>query len=757
MATDANLPQETKINVDVSDNLGPESTHDGYDTVAVVACIISIGIAKTYWLLRYGFSDPIGPPFRAASLALFIHTFPLAARGTVFRRRIARDDGTWWTSYSFLWIIALIVTAILGRLAPIVGFSAYPALGLIGVSAFVVVFVQWLRNARWWRSLLIIAGSGAFAFWISGVEWGRIYKNPLYLENFILNGNVHHDTMQIIGVANMLRTYGVASPGIDGLNYEPWHWGSTWFFAQCANLLNLSALDVYQLVFPVLTIPLFFCAPLAFAVAMRKRRGGPDAAVELRDDFRFWGVFLAACVGFLPLAALDAMGVWTSNLVISDSYTFGVPCALLFLGTCIAFYDSHSSRDKRARKGIADAAFVLLAIPAGIVGLGYLKSSLMILAFALAAYAFVRLELYHRRLYVGSLVISAISVYLAYHRVVLPAHNEGLSPFDFLWSFVKPAWWPFFPIVHLFWTWLYVVLRLRLEGIGTFTDLKDAVEERRILDVEAVAVVALLGLLPGLVIHIDGGSAFYFSDVQRWLSLAFLLSWLPAILRSFATDAAPPTKKTTAKRFLSRLDELPTRRVLAAFLLIPIAGSMIANGMVWPLAMIRANAETRHALYPASLRARIPLGLHGIRQLTDPELLKRGLETSPNFTVARGLQQLALLPLDVRGKTALFIPQTDSAYWTSLSRKGACTYQSFVAPALASIEMVDGMPAYGCHLSRYYGLGQYRPRTQPQTDADRQPAALCRKAMQSGMSRVIVASFNRATGTTTTSIECPAH
>ncbi|HVD61492.1 MAG TPA: hypothetical protein VNC11_11520, partial [Gemmatimonadaceae bacterium] len=495
-----------------------------------------------YWLLRYGFADPLSSPLKAAGLALFIHTFPLAARSTVFRRRLSGEKESWWMSYCFLWIVALIITAALGRIVPMVGFSAYPALGLIGLATFVVVVVQWLRSARWWRSLIVIAGAGAFSFWISGVEWGRIYKNPLYLENFILNGNVHHDTMQIIGVANMLRTYGVASPGIDGLNYVPWHWGSTWFFAQCANLLGLSALDVYQLVFPVVTIPLFFCAPLAFAVAMRKRRGGPDAFIELRDDFRFWGVFLAACVGFLPIAALDAMGVWTSNLVISDSYTFGVPCALLFLATCIAFYDSHSSRDR-----ISDTLFILVAIPAGIVGLGYLKSSLMILAFALAAYAFIRLRLYQRRLYIASLAMSAVSVYLAYHRVVLPAHNEGLSPFDFLWSFVKPAWWPFFPFVHLFWSWLFVVLRLRLEGIGTLTDLKDAIEERRILDVECVAVVAILGLIPGLVIHIDGGSAFYFSDVQRWLSLVFLLSWLPAIMRSFAAEAPPLPKKGVSK------------------------------------------------------------------------------------------------------------------------------------------------------------------------------------------------------------------
>jgi hypothetical protein len=345
-------------------------------------------------------------------------------------------------------------------------------------------------------------------------------------------------------------------------------------------------------------------------------------------------------------------------------------------------------------------------------------------------------------------------VYVAYHRVVLPAHNEGFAPFDFLWSFVKPAWWLFFPIVHLFWSWLYVVLRLRLEGVGTLADLREAFHERRILDVETVIIVALVGLGPGLVIHIDGGSAFYFSDVQRWLSIAFLLSWAPAILRSFAGEPAIiPTRRTSG--FLSRLDDVPIRRVVVGFLLIPIVGSVLSNSIFWPIAALRFNVATRHALYPAAVASKIPLGVHGFAQLDDPALLKMGLESSPNYPVAVGLRRFSQLPDSVRHRTALFIPQDQRPYWASLTRKGACTFQPFVAPALASIMMIDGMPAYGCSLSKYYGIGSYFPRTRPQLSGDLKKETLCSRAAPWGIDRVILVTFDDSRTANSTTYECP--
>jgi hypothetical protein len=206
---------------------------------------------------------------------------------------------------------------------------------------------------------------------------------------------------------------------------------------------------------------------------------------------------------------------------------------------------------------------------------------------------------------------------------------------------------------------------------------------------------------------------------------------------------------------LSRLDAISVRTVAFAFLLLPVLGSMASNAVVWPIRMARADAGTRHALYPASVAAGIPLGLHGLPYLSDHAMLDEGLRRSPNFIVADALRRLSALPDSVRRRTALFIPQDQTPYWKSLTRRGACTFQSFVAPALASLAMIDGMPPYGCTLNRYYGLGVFAPRTRPQLQEDSKPATLCGRASASGMDRVIVLTFDDSRAANATTIECP--
>jgi hypothetical protein len=729
-----------------------------YDTVIVACGLVSIGIAAVYWVMRIGFDDPVLLVARQVALALFIFTFPATVSGTLFRKSYKESSSAvrWWSSYPFLWLMALALTADLGRLVSATGLNAFPFVAAVGVLSFAIVFVRWLPRATAWRTLALITGCAAFSIWASGVVWGRIYKNPLFYENYILDGRAHHDSLVPVAFGNMLRTYHVATTGIDGLNYVPYHWGTAWLFAQWSSLTGAHVLDFYQLGFPVTMIPFFFGGVLALAVALRSRRGGVRADDDLRNDSRIWFVFLAACIGIIPISGLDAMGVWTSNLLISESYTVAVPCALLLLVATLLWYDGtlvQPGRRASAPGKIADSIFILAGLPVGIALLGYLKSSLMMLAFALALYAFVRLGLYRRIIYWCSLAVTTLLFIVTYHRVILPAHREGLAPFDFLWSYVRPAWWPFFIVVHLFWSWLYILVRLRSEGIGTLADLREAASERRILDVEAVAVVALLGIGPGLVTHIDGGSAFYFSDVQRWLSVGFILSRIPDL---FATVFGETQSKTVRRRrnLMSRLDAISVRSVVLAFLLLPVLGSMISNSVVWPMRMVRANAETRHALYPPSLGAGIPHGFHGLPRLGDPAVLNEGLRRSPNFVVADALRRLSAMPDSSRRRTALFIPQDQAAYWKSLTREGACTFQSFVAPALASLAMIDGMPPYRCVLSRYYGIGSFAPRTRPQLPEESKPATLCRRAATWGMDRVIVLTFDDSHAANATTIEC---
>ncbi|MBA2708065.1 MAG: hypothetical protein H0U59_09700, partial [Gemmatimonadaceae bacterium] len=658
---------------------------------------MAIALAAVYWFARRGFDNPAAPVAAAAALALFTFNAPYVVRAAL--RRSGREYG-WATSYSFLWLAALAITALIGRIVQATGVNPFPVLAIAGAVLFAVVFVRWALRGRVWRSAMVTLAGLGMGGWAAGVVWGRIYKSPLFTEMMALDGVIHHDALGLAALANMIRTYGVASVGLDGLPYMPYHWGTPWLFVQLANLLDMSVLDFYQLGYPVTMIPLFFGGILCFVTELRHAERSEDRAShavleqrdpgegagdrsntrDLRDDPRAWAVFLIATIGVIPITAMDAMGVWTSNLMISESYAVGIPVALLLLGTCVAFWRS-GGREAVSRSPLAsrEQLFPLIVLPIGIVILGYLKISLMVLAFLLAVYVFLRLGLFRRPLFAVAAVLLAVAVALAYGQVSLPAHREGIVPLHFLKGFVPAEWWPLFPIVHLFWSILYVGLRLRSEGVTTVGELGKTYRSGRILDVEAVILVAIAGLMPGLALSIDGGSAFYFSDVQRWLSVGLTMA-AAGTLFMWRGARLPVTDSSADRKRGYRLTH-----VAVVLLAIPLLISMGVNAVHWPRRMLQANATTRAAFYGMAGREAPPATIRNLAQLGDPAALKRGLDAAQRSKIVNQLRLLSRLPDSERRQTALFIPQTEAAYWTLLARPGACTFASHVAPALTGM------------------------------------------------------------------------
>ena len=716
----------------------PSSTADTR-TLVVLAGIVSATIGGVYSLLRIGFENPAAPVLKSICLSLFLTTFPFFVRA-LLARSFAASDATsrWYSSYSFLWLISFAVAGILGRLVPVFGVNPFVVLAIAGVAGFTVILAQWLRDQGVLRSMGYVASAVAFGCWTAGVVWGRIYKNPLFIESLTINGNVHQDSLNLASLANMLRTYHVATIGIDGLNYVPYHWGSAWLFAQWANLVGVDPLQFYQLTFPVTVIPFFFGGIIALAIFLRDRRPADTNYKHRRLGGMFWALFIGIAIGIAPLSGMEAMGVWTSNILISESYTIALPVGLLFVAVTIAWADGVSPSAGElwsARLQFDDLLFLLVIFPAALVILGYLKISLMALMFAAAVFLLVRLRLYRRLPYLLAMALSAIAFYLAYKQVSLPAHHEGLAPLDYVRSFVPPPWWPFFLLIHLFWTWVYAVYRCRQENIRDVGDLWTAISEKRLLDVEIITGLALIGVIPGMIMHIDGGSAFYFSDVQRWLAAASLLAWI-ASTRHRIWRASPATE---CGQF--HIGQLPARALLGALLIVPVAGSVFSNALYWPVVTVNQNVVVRNELYR---RAGHPIGSGRMRDLVtlrDSAIIAAGLRASPNYTMVHTLENFQALPLRTRRHVAMFIPQDDIHFWNSLTRPGACTFQPFVVPALAGVALVDGMPAVGCELTKYYGLGSYTARTRAQTAADTTSDALCTRARAMGADTVVFMRF----------------
>jgi hypothetical protein len=370
------------------------------------------------------------------------------------------------------------------------------------------------------------------------------------------------------------------------------------------------------------------------------------------------------------------------------------------------------------------------------VALGYLKISLMVLGFGAAGYAALRVRVWRQPLIATIGVATSALVYLTYKRVSLVAHHEGIAPLDFLRGFVPPVWWQFFLLFQLLWSLVYITLRLRNEGARSIRDLTLLVKERRILDVEVLAIVAVAGIVPGLILHIDGGSAFYFSDIQRWIAVGLLLASLPLLVN------VP-----------GRLDWRDLRVIGIAFVCVPLGVSTLRNSVHWTSQMLKANAELRATLYTQA-GVSTQGSLRALPRLADKRILSHGLLESPSYNAVVGLMKVGFAPMSEKRKTLVFVPQSDSVYWHILKRPNACGFSSFVVPSLTGMAMVDGMPPYGCKLSPYYGLSLFAHRTRPQAPQDSDSRVLCVRARKLGFTQVLSLHFSDMGDITSEMTQC---
>ena len=700
---------------------------DARDTAIVAATICTLTLAAVYVASRVGFENPLTPVVNVAGLALFHLAMPLIAFG--FLARVWH--GGWWTSQPFLTVASLVFTVVAGAVARATGYSIAPLLSLCGGLLAGAIVIRWLRRAKIFSSARFAIGAGIFSLWSAGVVWHTGSKWPLFWESFSsFSANANHDLVYFAAIANMMRTYGVPSTGIDGVPGIHYHYGSGWMFAQWADLIGIDVMSFYNLGYPIVVIPLFFAALLMLAVEITRRLPVRPSEQPLRCQHAVWIVVAAAMIGLLPQRALQSVvTIWNPR---SESYLTGLAVFLLAIATAV----SHWRTGRPYTWG-----FFLVFAPLTLAALGFLKVSLMILLFAAGLYTVARLGLWRRRTVLASVFLSLVTCILVYRVVYLPEMNQGIFPLAFARNYVAPGWTPFFPLVHFAWSWIFIGARLWEERSKTLADLKRTISSGRLLDAEIVFLVALLGFLPGEILDIYGGSAVFFSDVQRWLALGLILGrvnfWLSERgARHHARDDGIGAGKP------SGLSGLLVSTVLAAVLLAPFGVTLVLNTIRPPLQMARSNIALRRSLIAAAKKGSTASS-GDLNSVADGQLLAAGLRRAPNYPLVTALREINDLPDSQKRRSALFIPQSYKLFWTMIPGR-RCSFAPLVAPAFSGIALIDGMPPRACKVINQYNMTVYQARTREQTPTDVTPRALCGKALLKGFSEVLVLESDSA-------------
>jgi hypothetical protein len=139
--------------------------------------------------------------------------------------------------------------------------------------------------------------------------------------------------------------------------------------------------------------------------------------------------------------------------------------------------------------------------------------------------------------------------------------------------------------------------------------------------------------------------------------------------------------------------------------------TLFVNLAQWPTRMVRTNLALRREL-PA--------------------------QEATYYPIVTALREISHLPKSFRRQSLVFIPQSNQQYWSMFTADGRCTYTPLIAPGIASVGMVDGMPAADCQVTDQYNMTVYHKRAGLQTALDLTDQGICAKARSKGFQRVIV-------------------
>lgn len=688
--------------------------------IAIFSSITSIVFASFYWLGRIGLGDNSVLVFlKILSVGYFLLFLPVTIRKLAGYFKFKFTE-SWYNSDAAILLFGLTIVTAAGFMIPSFSFMALLPFIVLGNLFFLVNFADFFLQDKQKNNVIFCILAALFSVILVFICCSNQGTSPPLLFEDLVREHSPSDGLFHDAICQMIKTYGVPSTGLDGIPYMPYHYGSHFIFAQLSKLLGLHVFVFYQFCFTTIIIPFFLSAILSFAVDLKGYFNNLREGWDIRTDYKFWGFFALPFVGFLPVRVLNRLAT-KDSIVLSESYTLGMAFLFITAALLLYFFKNVTAESKKNKTNVF--IFFILVLPLMFGATGMIKQSLMFLCVAVLAYLLLRLKLYkHKILLFSSLSISIASFFV--FRLVAHKYSDVLEPvfFDHIRRFVVADkkdslfFWivlpPTFFIFHFFWSWLYIGLRLIQEKVRGIADIKNAFKERKIIDVEVLFLLCLAGALPGILFKIRGGVAGYFSDVQRWVALSFLLARF--------SDFSLPFIKNPAKSLKSPV----------LFLALCVAaGSFIGN------ILVSAKVAAERYVTVRSFLSNLP-DADGV---SGKAPIQRLLNENEKYKMYKVLLELDDIPLAEKRETLLFIPRSNELYWDRLYPRSI----PMVAPALTGIAMIDGLPAESTvgekeFPGHQWGLYRYKSNTIDPSSIDALPSKVYSKVLEKGFSRLII-------------------
>jgi hypothetical protein len=580
-------------------------------------------LTACYLFIRQGVPTHYFTILRNLSLALFLLQAP-AGITNFFHRKYRQIQ---WLSISGVTCLTLIGLAVWGW---IMGDWAFLVLWLIIPTAWWLSYKQvstWLKCHFSSQTFLIIIVWTLFSIYLATRIWGIGYLTPLF-DVELITAAAHPDTLFHVSIANMLRTYGVSSTGVDDLVFIPYHFGSHWLFASLANVTATRTLDFYHLAYPIIFLPLLCFSILHFSHEIYHRVA--KSLYLPTHQLLFWVLFIAGFTGVLPLVIQNRSHSETI-FYDSESYTLGI---FLLLHLILIVWQLGRTGFSSLKIAISGLLVMLL---------GIIKISFLMMCLPLAVF-FIWHKSYLKKIDVVLVLVSlGVIGGNIYHRLTLIDHQSSLKNLpEMIQFFVTP------------WNWVWLLATYSTLGVAVWLFMSQSLKLYRPkvqLLFWSICLTAVIGSFPSLLLNVPGGNNYYFSDIQKWLSLGLCLGLMP-------------------------YGKLKTKHIFTTGLILGLLGLFSLNFF----------SSTKFLLSQTGIRKDRMLEVIGTLDIRHPKTL------TPSLAIWNQLDTLSNLNLAEKKQLQLLIHR-DSAYWQLVNR---CEATPLIAPAVTGIVMIEGLPAAGC-------------------------------------------------------------
>jgi len=648
---------------------------ENFFIIDLISLIIPSVFVCIFFTFRIGFEDRNTIlTLEILAITYFIILFPffISVILSFFKRRVIADFIQYQPFFLFISLLLVIIISLISYYFNLLFLIVI--LGFIFLLYFLFIFIKnKIINFKYFFIIqLVIFFSIFILFSLWSSKFLSYYMSPVFYEK-LFTGEAFIDPIFHGAVSNMIKNYGISSTGLDDTVYMPYHYLSHWVFAQFSKLLGINTLKFYEIGYPIIFITLFF---KLFLMAIKKLSHKTKIFVKSKI---FWLLLLVVFTGLFPKFILERFFI-SNSIIVSESYNLSI-ILVLFTFLMIVFFEEKNYKSKIFL--YSSYAFFIMILPLLIFLIGLAKSSTMVIFIIVLFYLFIRYESYRKIIYNISAILTIIVTFLSLKITTQTAiGTSGFELFHFFnvviqkrnESLIWPVTLIFFIILYFFWSILFIVLENRNLKINFSSKLSENFKKKRTIKMEVVIILCIAGVIPGIFIKIAGGSANYFSELQRWVSLVLLLAM--AASESFIKIDI----RKIAGNFL---------KFLAIILIIILLSSIIYNFDVEFKSFYddyKRNKEEYFDIVDGSIEDELTL--------YRVELLKV-------------LMELDKLTISEKSDSLIYIPVDNEKFW-NLEILPKSLSVPMIVPAVSGIAMIYGLPDEGLIYTKSFGYSVYR-------------------------------------------------